>query len=332
MARALVTGGTGFVGSNLCRLLVERGWNVRCLVRPTSRTEHIERLGVELVVGTLDDVESLRAPAAGVDAIFHVAGRTTAFAPPDYHRDNVGGTRRVAEAAASQPTPPVMVMVSSLAAGGPSAGSTPRREADRESPVSHYGRSKLAAERAASELSSRLPLSIVRPPMVFGPADRASLALFTSLRVWPFHLLPGLRGFPMSLVYVEDLCDAMIRVADRGERADGSTGRGVYYVATDRVTSYAELGRLAATAAGMRARTMPFPRIGFWIAGFLGEMVGRVRKRPALLNLDKVREATAAGWVCSDAKIHEQLQYAPTLSLEQRYAQTVAWYREQKWL
>ncbi|MBA3484158.1 MAG: NAD-dependent epimerase/dehydratase family protein [Pirellulales bacterium] len=334
----LITGATGFVGSNLARLLRREGWDVRCLVRSSSKLDQIDSLGCEIVRGSLDDDASLSAAVTGVDVVFHLAGRTAALRASEFTRDNVEGTRLLAQACAAQPNPPVLVMISSLAAGGPGTLISPRRECDPERPVSSYGRSKLAAEQAAVAVSNNLPVSIVRPPMVFGQADRASLTIFRGMKFLPVHPNPGLRRFPISLVHVSDLCDALLRVADRGERAtaNGAPGataaRGKYYVAADRNITYGELGQIAATAAGWTVGTLPLPRPIFWIAGSIGEVLGRIRQRPAVLNFDKVREASAVGWVCCDEKIRTELGYQPSATLEQHYKETVAWYREHGWL
>ena len=338
MRRALITGASGFVGSNLARRLTSAGWQVRCLVRPTSRTASLSTLGAELVAGSLADVASLQTAIAGVDIVFHLAGRVAAYRRDEFVRDNVEGTRAVAAAVAAQPSPPTLLFVSSLAAGGPGTIEHPRHENQSDRPVSAYGRSKLAAEAAAIEAAAgAAPVSIVRPPMVFGQGDRASLALFRSVKYMPFHLVPGLRRFPLSLVHVADLCAALELVAQHGERAtpadaDPQSGGGRYYVAADRPVTYGELGRLAGRACGRLVAPVPAPRPLFWVAGAVGEVVGRVRRRPAILNFDKVRESMAPGWVCSDDKIRTALGYAPGAPLEDRLAETVNWYRAHGWL
>jgi nucleoside-diphosphate-sugar epimerase len=344
MTRCLITGASGFVGSNLARRLCDEGWEVRCLVRSSSRLEQLESLPVERIQGSFDDAASLRRAVEGVDHVFHVAGRTVAFKGSQFFDDNVGGTRRLAEACLTQQTPPAFLMVSSLAAGGTGTMQAPRTEEQPERPVSTYGKSKLAAEQALAALAAELPASIVRPPMVFGPADRASLALYRSLRFLPLHLSPGMRRFQVSLVHVTDLCDAMVKIATQGERlappsgesngtlTGSANGQGKYYVAADRDVTYGEMGQLAARAAGWTVATLPLPTPIFWVAGAIGETVGRMRGRAALINFDKVREATARGWVCSDEKIRTTLGYQPAATLEKQFADTVAWYREQSWM
>lgn len=337
MPRCLVTGATGFVGANLVERLRRDGWDVRCLVRASSRTGRLAALGADLIPGSLHDDASLAAATADVDVVFHLAGRIAAHRESEFTHDNVDGTRTVARACAAQHSPPVLVFVSSLAAGGPGTVAHPRLEGDTTQPVSAYGRSKLAAEAAAIEAAGAAPLSIVRPPMVFGQGDRASLQIFRGMKVLPIHPSPGLRSFGLSLVHVTDLCDALVRIADRGERVPAESaatvsGVGRYHVCAERTITYAELGRLAGAAAGWSVAPIPVPRPVMWVMGSIGEALGRIRRRPSIMNFDKARESLAGGWVCSDEKIRRELGYQPAAPLEVRLAETVAWYRAHGWL
>jgi len=97
MTRCLITGASGFVGSNLARRLCDEGWDVRCLVRSTSRLDLLDSLPVERVEGSLADAESLRRAVEGVEHVFHVAGRTVAFQQRQSFDDKVGGTSGLAE-------------------------------------------------------------------------------------------------------------------------------------------------------------------------------------------------------------------------------------------
>ena len=338
MPRSLVTGATGFVGSNLVAYLLQQGWDVACLVRNASRGAPLEQLGAELRMGNLDDEQSLRAAAADAEYVFHVAGRVKALNSAQFHKDNVQGTRHVMQACAAQSQTPTMVLVSSLAAGGPSQPGEPLREADPDRPISAYGQSKLASEKAAAELADEVPLSILRPPIIFGQADRACLAIFRAVRFTRIHAVPGWSGMPVSLVHIAELCDALIRIAQHGTRVTGSksdpidTTPATYYVAAERSLSYGELGRLAGRSLGCRSLVVPVPKAGFWLVGGLGELWGQLRRQPAVLNLDKIREAVAPGWECCDEKIRQELGYQPAASLEERFCETATWYREQGWI
>lgn len=338
MSRSLITGATGFVGANLAEHLRGCGWEVRCLVRDPHRADHLRQLDVELVQGRLEDRDSLFRAVESVDVVFHAAGRVQALGERQFTADNVDGTRNVAQACAAASQPPTLVYISSLAAAGPSRLGQPRREGDGDQPISAYGRSKLSAERAAAALADEVPLSIIRPPIIFGQRDRSSLKLFRSVYLSRLHPVPGLRKFPISLVHVSDLCDALVRIADRGARvAPSSNGprdaaAATYYVAAERTVMYGDLGRLVAQAVGRRVAVTPVPKFLFWMLGGVVEVVGHMRGRPGLLNLDKVREALASGWECSDEKLRQQLGYQPAASLEDRFAETAAWYRENGWL
>ncbi len=338
MLRSLVTGATGFVGSNLAGHLRQQGWDVRCLVRDVQRAKYLDELGAELTLGRLDDFDSLVRAVVDVDVVFHTAGRVQAFTDQQFMADNVEGTRNVARACAEASRSPALIFISSLAAGGPSRPGEPRQEGDEDRPISAYGESKLAAERAAAALANEVPLSIVRPPIIFGQRDRSSLTIFRGVQKLRLHPVPGLRKFPISVVHVSDLCDALVRIAERGARVSPlSNGRpniasGTYHVAAERTIMYGELGHLVARAIGCRVVALPVPKLLFWVFGGVVEVISRMRGRPGLMNLDKIREALAPGWECSDEKIRAELGYQPAATLEERFAETAAWYREQGWL
>lgn len=346
MPTALVTGATGFVGSNLVAELRHRDWDVRCLVRDALRAKSLEELGATLHIGKLGEEACIQQSMSGVDFVFHVAGRVRALSDAEFEQDNVQGTRNIVSAAAAQTEPPVVVMVSSLAAGGPSKPSKPRSETDEDQPISAYGKSKLAAERAAAELADEVPISIIRPPIIFGPADKASLEIFRGVKLTRLHPVPGFREFPVSLVHVADLCDAMIRIAERGSRVSvpksnttdnnatnqKRTNSGVYYIAAERSIPYAHLGKLAAEAVGCTGIAVPIPKAAFWLIGGVAEVYGQLRREPAVLNLDKIREAVAPAWECCDEKLREELDYRPAATLEERFAATANWYRDNGWL
>lgn len=334
MPRTLITGATGFVGSNLAAHLCQHNWDVRCLVRKLSRAAKLEQLEAELALGSLDDTESIGAAMAGVDVVFHVAGRIRALNEKQLFEDNIQATRHVVEACADQSTPPVVVIVSSIAAGGPSKPGNPRIETDVDRPISAYGRSKFEAERVAASMATEVPISVIRPPIIFGPGDPASLAIFRGIQRFRLHPTPGWKELPISLVYVDDLCDAMVRIAEQGKRVLSSTNssEGVYYVAAERTATYRELGKLAARALGCRVLAPRVPMSLLWLIGGAAEVVGQIRRKPGVLNLDKVREAAARGWECSDEKLRQELGYCPSESLEQQFAKTAVWYREQGWL
>lgn len=336
MAFVLVTGATGFIGVRLVERLLERGDRVACLVRQTSDTSRLERLSVEWRVGSLGDEASLTAALEGVDAVYHLAGMVHGRRLEDFLEVNSDGAERLCRAAAAMPTPPVVLLVSSLAATGPSLPCQPHDEATNPAPVSFYGQSKLAGEHACRRYADRVPLSILRPPVVFGPGDRDGLLLFKALKRFPIHFVPQMKGLPLSLIYVDDLVEAMVAVTERGERVAPNAGpndpRGLYFAADPAASSYADMGRMVAAAIDKKIVVIcrrKYPLLPLAIAG---DVIGRIKGKAPLFGMDKLREASASGWVCDPQKIMTTLGWKPAASLGDHYKETLAWYRENKWL
>lgn len=268
-----------------------------------------------------------------MDFVFHLAGRTAANNYDQFAAVNQTGCAHIAAACATQPNPPVLVVVSSLAAAGPSAAGQALVERDSPDPVSNYGRSKLAGELVAREWAAQMPISIVRPPVVFGPGDRAGLVLARSLQKLGVHVVhrPGL---PLSLIHANDLADALLLVARHGERLDPTDprGTGVYYAADPSVSSYTEMGQMIAQGLGRRIRILKVRKWALALAATYGELAGRLRGRPIPMNWDKLREGTATGWVASPAKLSNQTAFKPARTLAERYQETIDWYRCEGWL
>lgn len=331
MTRVLVTGATGFIGRRLVERLVERGDEVTCLVRPTSKTEGLQ---VATIVGSLDDQASLSTALRGFEVVYHLAGLTHAPRLSEFMEVNSAGTERLCRAATESTTPPTVVLVSSLAATGPSAAGEAHTESTPAKPISNYGRSKLAGEHAARGFANNLPVSIVRPPVVFGPRDRDGLLLFQSLRRFPLHVVPQMKGLPLSLVYVDDLVDAFIRVAEHGQRAtpEPTDPTGLYFAADPQVASYAEMGRMAAAAMDRKAWVLCRRKYPFLPLAIAGDLYGRIRGKAPLFGMDKLREASASGWVSDPNKIITELDWQPAKLLAQRYAETFQWYTSNGWL
>ena len=333
----LVTGASGFIGRHLVQRLIERGGRVSCLVRATSRLDELRSAGAQLITGDVTDRagmgSALEASQAGV--VFHLAGLVKALGPDDFARVNAGGVESVAAACARRADPPVMVVVSSLAAAGPSAVGQPRVESDSPTPVSAYGRSKLAGEQAAAKYAARVPISLVRPPIVFGPGDRGVLEMFRPIARWGIHVVPGRGECRYSLIHVADLVEGLLLAAEKGERLhpSGTPGQGVYFVAAEDDPTYAELGAAMATALEKRRATVVhMPRPLMRLVGLCGDAMGRIRRRPGWVNSDKIAEALAESWTCSSVKARTHLGWSPAAALAERLRETAQWYRQAGWL
>jgi dihydroflavonol-4-reductase len=338
MNRVLVTGGTGFIGRHLVERLTNRETVVRRLVRDLGRGSETAMPGLEFAVGDVTDRGSLDEAVRGVDVVYHLAGRTLALSPGEFHQVNAEGTRNLAAACAARTSPPSLVFVSSLAAAGPSTDERPRVEEDAPAPVSDYGRSKWAAERALRSFAGSVPITVFRPPGVFGPRERHMLALFRSVRRG-WNVVPVRTPLRLSFVHVEDLVDGLLLGAERGARLTpegdrtGDTSRGLYYVAFDESPTYAELGALIKSAIGRASiTTVRLPSAIGFAAASVSEVIARARRRPSLLNLDKMREAAAGSWTCNPGRAARELGFRPKATLLERLRETAQWYEAEGWL
>ena len=174
--KALVTGGTGFIGSHVVRALVDAGVSVRVLARSGSDRRALADLPVEVVTGDLADPRSLTSPLAGVEMLYHVAADYRLWAPDPavLYRVNVGGTRTLLLAAAAAGVARVVYTSSVGALGLPPDGrpGTEETPARLEDMVGDYKRSKFLAEREAEMAAARgLPVVIVNPSAPVGPWD-----------------------------------------------------------------------------------------------------------------------------------------------------------------
>lgn len=341
MPRVLVTGASGFIGTKLTERLVARGDEVVCLVRPSSKLDALEPLGVRFAVGDVRDADAVRRAVAGSDVVYHLAGLTTAFRASEMMQVNAEAFRNVAQACSSAANPPTLISVSSLAAAGPSLGERPRTESDPAAPVSHYGRAKRQAELIAEQFAGQVPITIIRPPIVFGEGDLALRHIFRSIFRFGVHVALSVGRSRYSFIHVRDLVDAMVLCAERGSRLDppdqhasSSTPRGYYFVADDEQPTFAELGSLISRSLGRQSVRIwrSSGPVFLWGGAALAEAASRLRGRPYILNFDKAREASAGNWICSPQTIRRDLGFAPQAPFFDRLRQTADWYRQQNWL
>lgn len=340
MVRVLVTGATGFIGAKLAEGLVEHGDDVTCLVRTSSNLRALQPLGVRLAYGDVRDADAMRSVVKGHDVVYHVAGLLTAFRADELMQVNSRGFRNVAAACAASPNPPTLVSVSSLAAAGPAFADRARVETDPATPVSNYGRAKRAAELIAEEFSADVPITIVRPPIVFGEGDPNMRRIFRPIWRWGVHVAFGVGKCRYSLIHVRDLVDALILAAERGKRllarrpGDCDSATGYYFVARDEQPTFAELGVLIANCLGRQSvRILRSSGPAFvWGAAAFSEVMSRLRGQPFIFNFDKAREARAGNWICSPRAICSDLGFATRAPLADQLRQTADWYRQQNLL
>ena len=325
MKRAAITGASGFVGGALAEELRREGYEITALVRPSSERAHLEALGARLVMGSLADADALAEFVRNSDVVYHVAAVVRTADPEEFTRSNVQGTRALLEACARRPggSPPV-VLVSSLAAAGPSPDGHLLDESEPPHPVTPYGRSKLAQEALAAEFRGRVPVVAVRPPVVYGPRDKAVLVMFKTVMmgICP-HLIGGTEK--SCMIHVDDLALALRLAGEHGKT-------GATYFATDgAVHGTLEISRTIARVLGRRTLTLPAP---IALARILAKINQAVTPRgmTPVLNEEKVRDLSQRFWVCSDDRARRELGYRSRYDLESGMKHTADWYRSAGWI
>ncbi len=318
-----MTGGTGFVGSHLIETLRRQGHAVTALVRSPARAVHLEALGVTLVRGDLHDGDAMATALRGADTVFHVAGLTAARDAAEFHRINVEGTARLLEATQAAGAGR-FVLVSSLAAAGPSQAGERRRTADPTEPVTDYGRSKAAAEQVVR--SGSVPWTIARPPTVYGPRDLELLKVFKLARL-PAVPVFGDGSQQLSLIYGPDLAEALAAMA-----ADHDSAGRTYYPTHPEIVTSGDLIHAIARAMGRTVRLVPMGRPlaegVLTVTGAAARLVGRA----TLLNRDKANEFFQPAWTCDPGPLEEATGWRASHAMEDGIARTLAWYRAQGWL
>jgi nucleoside-diphosphate-sugar epimerase len=308
----LVTGANGFVGRCLCRVLRESGMRVRGAVRSAIETVDSD----PVVVGDIGADTPWRSALDGIDAVVHLAARVhvmrdTALDPQAaFDAVNLHGTTHLAQQARAAGVKR-FVFVSSAKVHGESTTARPYTEDQAPQPQDPYAISKWAAEQALPGIAgSDMKLAILRPPLVYGPHVRGNfLALLKAVqRGWPLPL--GAIDNRRSLLYVDNLADAILRCVTHPAAA------GATFLISDRQDlSTPELVRALAASLEVRARLIDLPP---GILRAAATLIGRraaVERLTGSLQLDTSRIAASLGW-------------SPPFSISAGLHATARWYRQ----
>ena len=224
----LVTGATGFIGRRIVARLVERGEEVRRLVRPGPSSQSSGLPAVHFVTGDITDPDSLKAACAGVDMVVHTVAVIREKGPATFQAVNVQGTRNMVEAA-EQSGVRKIVHLSAIGAG--------------PDPQYPYLRSKWEAEEAV--INSRIRHVALRPSLVFGPGDEFINALAATIRVGPVVPFIGCGKARFQPVHVDDVA----RCVDRA-LVDSSYDGETIEIGGPHILSYLEITDIIIRAFG----------------------------------------------------------------------------------
>ena len=249
----------------------------------------------------------------GIDTVFHLAARVHVQGEPDevgaaaFLSVNVEATAALARAAAASGVGR-FIFVSSVKVMGDVSARRPFVEDDSPQPQDAYGRSKLAAEQALAQIAGQIQVSIVRPPLVYGPGVRANFLSLLKLAAsrWPLPL--GAAQAPRSMVFIDNLVDALIACATRPHGSPAT-----YFVSDGRDVSVAELVRLMRVEMGVPVRLWNLP------AGVVGAVTKGLGRADAAARLFSPLQVDIG-------RIRRELGWSPPVTAESGLRSTVRWF------
>jgi nucleoside-diphosphate-sugar epimerase len=315
--RYAMTGATGFLGIELARQLRDAGHDVVALVRNPPAAGQLERLGVEVVHGDLDDSAALDRILAGADGLFHVAGwyKHGSREHETLRHVNIDGTRNVLEAAVRCGVPRI-VYTSTLAVNSDTGGDVVD-ESHRFTGqhLSEYDRTKAVAHDIALEYAARgLPVVIVQPGVIYGPDDVGSTFGQLTRQIVRGRRVLGPRGGGATFAHVADVARGHVLAMERGRVGDS------YFLAGPTET-YGDVLALVARLSGGKPPTLIAPGLVRLSARLIAP-VERALPLPQFLTAEAALSGTGT-YYGDSSKAQRELGWSPR-PLDEGMAETVA--------
>lgn len=326
MPKVLVTGANGFIGSHLVPLLLQKGYEVHCLVRYTSNVAALRHHNVSIHVGDLREPSSLAEPVKEATYIFHLAATLLGTTQKDFDDTNVKGTQNLLEAAAVHaPQLQRFVLVSSLAALGPNAEPVPYTEAAELKPMSWYGNSKKKAEAVAKNFSGQLPVTVVRPAIVYGEREQDLSQIYPLVenRIQPKL---GLGKKLMVAVYVGDLAKGILAAAE----TPGAAGKTYFLNHPELITSKQIIKSIGVAMGRANGLTLGVPHVLIKATAPISELMHHFNYQRPKMTRDKAREVTQQYWLASPQRAMEELNWKPEHNLVEGMKKSLVPYFNEK--
>lgn len=326
--KALVTGSTGFIGAAVARCLLERGVDVRVLVRRDSDLGNLQGLKVEQAYGDLRDAASLRQALMGCRQLYHVAAHYALWAPdPQIFYDiNVAGTRNLMEAARDVGVERIVYTSTIGAIGLPPGGGlgTEETSVSLEQMSGHYKRSKYLAEQEVAQMArAGLPVVIVNPSAPVGARDIKPTPTGQVIVDFMKGRMPAYIETGMNLIDVDDVAVGHLHAMEKGRI-------GERYILGNRNLMLREVFALLSQLTGVPAPTIKLPRLAILPLAYANQWLSDyVTHRPPRIPLEGVKMARyVMHYDCS--KVIRELTL-PQTPVEVALEKAVRWFRDHKY-
>ncbi len=317
----LITGVSGFVGRNLLPLLVsEKKFNIYAIVR-NEPDSYLKSFNVNFLKGELFNLSSVKN--LDIDIIIHIAGLTKTLYSKNFYKINTRGTGNLLKQFKGKGVKQ-FIYISSLAAFGPTEFDIPVDEISKPRPISHYGKSKLLAEKLVKK--SGFPFTIIRPPAVFGPFDTDIYTYFKMVKN-RFVLNAGDVQRLYSLIYVKDLGRFILSTILNKNAINQE-----FFISFKDFYKIGDIVRAIENACNKRSLKINLPQFFTNVIGIPMQIVYAFSNVPPLLNLDKLKEVSAKNWICSGEKARLVLNFNLEYEFFEAIEETFKWYRENNYL
>jgi nucleoside-diphosphate-sugar epimerase len=324
--KVLVTGASGFLGGHLTELLTAKGFEVVAMVRKTSDTSLINRLGLEKRVADVTNRQSLRTAVKGLDAVIHLAAYYTFHGKNElYDLVTVQGTRNILDACLQEGVVRFIYCSSTEAIGV--VDDIPAQEDHTPNPQYEYGKSKLRAERVVREYYEKLETTIIRPSGIYGPRNLHDIS---------YYFITSCAKNSLATRMLIDHGSAVVQFVHAKDAAHGfylaltnanSIGN-TYFISEERWHTYREVYGILSRIIGRRPPTLslskPVAKALIYPVFIAKSLFGEW----SFFSDPKTVNAVTSNRAYSIEKAKSELGYSPQYSLEDGLKETVQWYRD----
>jgi len=326
LMKYFITGSTGFVGVHFLKLLQSKKSveKIYILVRNKKKLEQriTNKNKIKIISG---DLFSLKNIPEDTQFIVHLAGLTKSFTPELFYKINRDGVKNIIKKALKLKDLKKFILVSSLAAAGPSENSEKIDETEKERPVSTYGKSKLAGEKLALEYKQKIPLTIIRPPAVYGEWDTDFLEIF---KLSKKRISIGIKHKPeerkVSLVYAKDLANSIYFFSKIKEKRSGE----IYYITEPKIYTWKQIEDKSAKILKKKIfLRLTFPLWFGKILAILSDFFSRISNKNFIFNRDKINEIKYKNWICSGKKAKSR-NFSVKYDFNNTLPIIINWYKE----
>lgn len=320
MKKALVTGGAGFIGYELCKALLRKGFDVTATYRGNLSTSQLEQK-IKWLRGDITDEVFLGQSLKGQQFVFHVAAYAKPYAPTYevYHRINIVATKLLLDIAITHQIEKVVVTSSAGALGWQENENWITEEANPSYLLTYYDRSKLEVNKLVQRYADKIPVVGVSPTRVFGPGKRSKSNAVTEMifryQKGKWYFLPGNGEAFGNYVFINDVVKGHLLAMEKGRS-------GEQYILGGTNLTYRGFFEKVANLTGRKRPLLPLP---FWVmnsVGWINELLAKSIGIAPLITRPWIKKYNLNTGV-SHQKAQMELGYHPT-PFEEGVAKTLA--------